>query len=53
MHEWQLPYRAVLPLEQGSEESPLLTEVTQLTCQYTEEPAGGSHRQGGNADRWR
>lgn len=52
VREWQLPYRAALPLEQGSEESSLLTEVTQHTGQYTEQAAGGSHRQGENADRW-
>lgn len=47
------PLQGSAPLEQGSEESSLLTEVTQHTGQYTEQAAGGSHRQGENADRWR
>lgn len=49
----QLLHRAALALEYGSEESSFLTEVTQHAGQHTQERAGGSYRQGGNADCWR
>lgn len=47
------PPQGSASLEHGSEEPSLFTEVTQHTGQHTQESAGGSHRQGGNADRWR